>query len=137
VLDRCHRPACIANTEGRCQRRLRGDSRGHTHRSDDTNRAPPRARHGDRPHAREAGKEQALRDALEALIPPTSREERYVNYDLHQGIEDPSLFYLYENWETVDTHETHMHTPHLDDFAGRLDDLLDRSLTVVRVRRIA
>jgi hypothetical protein len=30
-----------------------------------------------------------------------------------------------------------MHTPHLDDFAGRLDDLLDRSLTVVRVRRIA
>jgi hypothetical protein len=30
-----------------------------------------------------------------------------------------------------------MHTPHLDDFAGRLDDLLDGSLTVVRVRRIA
>jgi quinol monooxygenase YgiN len=83
------------------------------------------------------GKEQDLRDALEALIPPTSQEEGYVNYDLHQGIEDPSLFYLYENWETVDTHETHMHTPHLDDFAGRLDDLLDGSLTVVRVRRIA
>jgi quinol monooxygenase YgiN len=83
------------------------------------------------------GKEQDLRDALEALIPPTSQEEGYVNYDLHQGIEDPSLFYLYENWETVDTHETHMRTPHLDDFAGRLDDLLDGSLTVVRVRRIA
>jgi quinol monooxygenase YgiN len=83
------------------------------------------------------GKEQDLRDALEALIPPTSQEEGYINYDLHQGIEDPSLFYLYENWETVDTHETHMHTPHLDDFAGRLDDLLDGSLTVVRVRRIA
>jgi quinol monooxygenase YgiN len=90
------------------------------------------------------GKEQDLRDALEALIPPTRQEEGYINYDLHQGIEDPSLFYLYEslfylyeNWETVDTHETHMHTPHLDDFAGRLDDLLDGSLTVVRVRRIA
>ena len=89
-------------------------------------------------HMREKqGKEQDLRDALEALIPPTRQEEGYINYDLHQGIEDPSLFYLYENWETVDTHETHMHTPHLDDFAGRLDDLLDGSLTVVRVRRIA
>jgi hypothetical protein len=29
-----------------------------------------------------------------------------------------------------------MHTPHLDDFAGRLDDLLDGSLTVARVRRM-
>jgi quinol monooxygenase YgiN len=57
------------------------------------------------------GKEQDLRDALEALIEPTSQEEGYVNYDLHQGIEDSSLFYLYENWESVDTHETHMHTP--------------------------
>jgi hypothetical protein len=42
-----------------------------------------------------------------------------------------------ENWETADTHETHMHTPHLDDFAGRLDDLLDGSLAVARVRRMA
>jgi len=49
------------------------------------------------------GKEQDLRDALEALIQPTRQEEGYINYDLHQGIEDPSLFYLYENWETVDT----------------------------------
>ena len=84
-----------------------------------------------------SGKEQELRDALEALIEPTSQEEGYVNYDLHQGIEDPSLFYLYENWESVETHEAHMNRPHLEDFAGRLDDLLDGDLTVVRVRRIA
>ena len=83
------------------------------------------------------GKEQELRDALEALIEPTRQEEGYVNYDLHQGIEDSSLFYLYENWESVGTHETHMNQPHLQDFAGRLDDLLDGGLTVVRVRRIA
>jgi quinol monooxygenase YgiN len=85
----------------------------------------------------QSGKEQELRDALEALIEPTSQEEGYVNYDLHQGIEDSSLFYLYENWESVETHETHMNQPHLQDFAGRLGDLLDGGLTVVRVRRIA
>jgi quinol monooxygenase YgiN len=83
------------------------------------------------------GSEQDLRNALEALIHPTSQEEGYVNYDLHQGIEDPSLFYLYENWESVDTHETHMNTPHLEDFASKLDKLLDGELTVVRVHRIA
>ena len=84
-----------------------------------------------------SGKEQDLRNALEALIEPTRQEEGYVNYDLHQGIEDSSLFYLYENWESLDTHETHMHTPHLDDFASRLDELLDGELTVQRLRRIA
>jgi len=83
------------------------------------------------------GKEQDLRNGLEALIEPTRQDEGYVNYDLHQGIEDPSLFYLYENWESMDTHETHMHTPHLEEFASRLEELLDGELTVVRVRRIA
>ena len=83
------------------------------------------------------GKEQDLRDALEALIEPTRQEEGYVNYDLHQGIEDSRLFYLYENWESVDTHETRMQAPHLEDFGSRVDELLDGDLTVVRVRRIA
>ena len=85
----------------------------------------------------QSGKEQELRDALEALIEPTSQEEGYVNYDLHQGIEDSSLFYLYENWESVDTHEAHMNRPHLQNFASRLGELVEGDLTVVRVRRIA
>ena len=83
------------------------------------------------------GKEQDLRNALEVLIEPNSQEEGYVNYDLHQGIEDSSLSYLYENCESVDTHETHMHTPHLEDFASRLGDLVEGKLTVQRLRRIA
>ena len=68
---------------------------------------------------------EELRQALEALIESTQQETGYVNYDLHQDIEDPSLFYLYENWESVDTHETHMHTPHLEDLASRLGDLIE------------
>lgn len=83
------------------------------------------------------GQEEALRAALEALIPTTQQEEGYVNYDLHRGIEDPSLFYLYENWESVDTHEAHMDRPHLQDFASKLDDLVEGELTVRRLRRIA
>ena len=83
------------------------------------------------------GQEDQLRQALEGLIEPTQQEEGYVNYDLHQDIEDPSLFYLYENWESVDTHEAHMNRPHLQDFASRLGDLVEGDLTVRRLRRIA
>jgi quinol monooxygenase YgiN len=71
------------------------------------------------------GQEEELRQALEALIGPTQQEERYINYDLHQGSEDPSPFCLYENWESVDTHEDHLNKPHLGEFASRLGDLVE------------
>jgi quinol monooxygenase YgiN len=86
-----------------------------------------------------AGKEQELRNALVALIEPTSREKGYVNYDLHQGVEDPRWFFFYENWDSAEDLDTHLQAPHLVEFAGRLDELIDESgpMVIERVRRIA
>jgi len=39
---------------------------------------------------------------VEAHIKPTTGERGYVNYDLHQGVEDPAVFFFYENWEAVE-----------------------------------
>ncbi len=90
-------------------------------------------------HMRAApGKRDELRAALEALVEPTSREKGYVNYDLHQGIEDPDQFFFYENWESDADLDAHLDAPHLRDFAARIPELLDDSgLSVNRVRRIA
>ena len=84
------------------------------------------------------GKRDELRAALEALVEPTSREKGYVNYDLHQGIEDPDRFFFYENWESGTHLDAHLDAPHLRDFAARIPELLDDSgLSVNRVRRVA
>ena len=83
------------------------------------------------------GREQALREALEALIAPTTQEAGYVNYDLHQGVEDPAVFFFYENWESGEALDAHLAAPHLVDFVGRMDDLLDGALQITRLRRIA
>jgi quinol monooxygenase YgiN len=84
------------------------------------------------------GKRDELRAALEALVEPTSREQGYVNYDLHQSIEDPDRFFFYENWESDTDLDAHLDAPHLRDFAARIPELLDDSgLSVNRVRRIA
>ncbi len=84
------------------------------------------------------GKRDELRAALEALVEPTSREKGYVNYDLHQGNEDPDQFFFYENWESDADLDAHLDAPHLRDFAARIPELLDDSgLSVNRVRRIA
>ena len=84
------------------------------------------------------GKEAELRAALEALVEPTSQEAGFVNYDLHQGVEDSGLFYLYENWESGELLDAHLAAPHLVDFAARLGSLVDQGgLTITRLRRIA
>jgi quinol monooxygenase YgiN len=84
------------------------------------------------------GKEAELKAELEALIEPTSQEDGYVNYDLHQGVEDPSTFFFYENWESAAQLDAHLATPHLVRFAGMIGDLLDdNGLTITRLQRIA
>jgi quinol monooxygenase YgiN len=85
-----------------------------------------------------SGKRDELRQALEALVEPTSKERGYVNYDLHQGVEDPDMFFFYENWESGEDLDAHLSAPHLQEFAARIGELLDdNGLTVNRVRRIA
>ena len=84
------------------------------------------------------GKIDELRDALQALVEPTSQEEGYVNYDLHESIEEPGLFFFYENWESGEHLDAHLSAPHLQQFVARMDDLLDEDgLSVNRVQRIA
>ncbi len=84
------------------------------------------------------GKRAELKAALEALVEPTNKEAGCVNYDLHQGIEDPDRFFFYENWESDSDLDAHLDAPHLRDFAARIPELLDDDgLSVNRVRRIA
>ena len=84
------------------------------------------------------GKEDELRAVLEALVEPTTGEKGYVNYDMHEAVDEPGLFYFYENWESAQDLDTHLSSPHLQAFAARLDELLDeRGLTIARLRRVA
>ncbi len=84
------------------------------------------------------GKEQDLHDALAALVEPTRQENGCVNYDMHQGVEDPALFYFYENWESAEALDAHLQTPHLVDLGAQLGELVDDGgLTITRLSRKA
>jgi quinol monooxygenase YgiN len=81
---------------------------------------------------------RGTKEALEALIEPTKREDGYVNYDLRQGVEDPDFLTFYENWGSGEKLDAHLAGPHLVDFAAKMGDLLDDAgLSINRVRRIA
>jgi quinol monooxygenase YgiN len=84
------------------------------------------------------GKREELKVELEAVIEPTVNEDGCVNYDLHQGTEDPDTFVFYENWESAAALDTHMATPHLVRLASIIGGLLDENgLTINRLHRIA
>lgn len=71
-----------------------------------------------------AGMEETVREAIQALIPPTRAESGCINYDLLQSTEDPSLFMLYENWVSKKVLDEHLAMPYLKDFLGKADGML-------------
>ena len=85
-----------------------------------------------------SGKQDELKSELEKLIEPTTQERGYVNYDVHQGTEDPDTFVSYENWESAEALDAHLAAPHLVHFADIMGGLLDdNGLTINRLQRIA
>ena len=84
-----------------------------------------------------SGKEEELRELLQGVIEPTKQEAGCVNYDLHQSITDSAVFYFYENWESAEHLDAHLQSSHLQHALSRADELLDGTLTIERLQRIA
>ncbi len=76
------------------------------------------------------GMEERVREVLQALVPPTTRERGCITYDLHQAAGDTSLFMFYENWCSREDLEEHLGTPHLQAFLGKADELLAEPVDV-------
>ncbi len=66
----------------------------------------------------------ALKVALQAMLDPTRNEVGCVNYDLHQAVDDPGLFFFHETWESADHHRAHLDTPHVRRLLKIVPDLL-------------
>lgn len=76
-------------------------------------------------HARaRPGKEAQARELLLALVTPTRLEDGCLDYDLHQSVDDPSLFVFYENWTTAAALEAHSRSAHITHFRKICDESL-------------
>lgn len=60
-----------------------------------------------------AGEEEALRQALEALVAPTRAEAGCLQYDLHRDNDAPGVFLFFEIWESRALWQDHMAAPHI------------------------
>jgi quinol monooxygenase YgiN len=59
------------------------------------------------------GKEDVVRDALAALVPPTLQEEGCLGYVLSESAAAPGTFVTIETWRAQADMDAHMQSPHV------------------------
>lgn len=71
-----------------------------------------------------AGMEQKFRELFLPLTEASKSDEGCISYDLHQAIDDSTLFVLYEAWESRERLNDHATKPHVRNFRSKAKDVL-------------
>ena len=59
------------------------------------------------------GEQQAVREALMAMVEPTRKEAGCLCYNLHQSVKDPATFMFYEQWASQAALDAHSQSAHM------------------------
>jgi quinol monooxygenase YgiN len=82
------------------------------------------------------GKEDALKAALSALVPPSRRELACYQYDLLQSITDPREFCFVERWDTQQALDQHAASEHVKRAGEQIADLVEAPPDIQRYELI-
>jgi quinol monooxygenase YgiN len=70
------------------------------------------------------GMEEKVKQELLALVGPTRSEKGCINYDLHQSVENKSLFMFYENWVSKSDLDKHLEMPYMKSHMEKAGEIL-------------
>ena len=82
------------------------------------------------------GMEEAVKQELLSVVKPTRSEPGCISYDVHQAIDDKTLFIFYENWKSMEDLEKHREMPCLKAFKQKSGSLLAKPLEVTLLEMI-
>jgi quinol monooxygenase YgiN len=82
------------------------------------------------------GLESRLEELAKALIEPTRAEAGCINYVLHRDLEDPAVYYFYENWRSQEDLNLHFQTPHLKRALEIAPEILAEPLKLTRLEML-
>lgn len=71
------------------------------------------------------GQQDALEQALRALVEPSRAEAGCGQYDLHRDLADPRVFYVIEQWASDAVLEAHNASAHFRHFQSSAGDTLE------------
>ncbi|SAK62500.1 antibiotic biosynthesis monooxygenase [Caballeronia catudaia] len=73
------------------------------------------------------GREEELRQVLEANVEPTRKEPGALQYDLHRDIKEPRRFIFVERWESESALAKHGESAHIQAFRAKSPDLCEHA----------
>ena len=82
------------------------------------------------------GKEGRVKRELIKLLAPTRAEPGCINFDLHQAVDDASLFLVHENWVSEEDLKQHFEMPYLQAWLAEAESLLDMPMELTRWHRV-
>jgi quinol monooxygenase YgiN len=84
-----------------------------------------------------SGKEAELKELLLSIVEPSRNEKTCLEYRLHQDLNNPAQFVLYENWESMQAHQQQFEKPYIKDLITKLGDLLAKPYICSTAEQIA
>jgi len=70
------------------------------------------------------GQGSVLQQHLETLVQATRQEPDCITYELHQDLENPDAFYMFERWADAAALHSHDGSAHIQAFRAAAGDLL-------------
>jgi len=70
------------------------------------------------------GKSAQAKAALLEVVEPTHKEEGCIQYDFHQDLQNPHLFYAYEIWESMAHLKAHGQSAHITAMKAKTKDCI-------------
>ena len=67
-------------------------------------------------------REDAIEDAKKlalGIVADSRTEEGCINYDVHQSVDDPTVFVWHETWRDKEALDEHFEEPHFKEFFAR------------------
>jgi quinol monooxygenase YgiN len=83
-----------------------------------------------------AGKEDALKSCLTALIAPTRRELGCYQYDLLVDVANPRQLCFVERWDDDPALDQHLETAHVKQMLKQVEDLVESPPEINRYRLV-
>lgn len=83
------------------------------------------------------GKGDELEQEFKNLVPKVLQDPGTVAYMVHRAMDDPSKFFVYEKYESVEALRAHGSTPHFREFSRATASMVDGRAEIGRYQQIA
>ncbi|HMT07781.1 MAG TPA: putative quinol monooxygenase [Pyrinomonadaceae bacterium] len=79
---------------------------------------------------------EQIKAAALAIVEPSRAEAGCISYDVHQSVEDPTVFAWYETWTDKAAIDQHFEYDYVKNFFATVNDLAAEPPTIVVSRKL-